>query len=51
MKAAERSEQEAALVTTRAQEAVTRAERARDSVAAATPLPPAREQGVNSRSE
>ena len=39
------------MATTRAQTAVNRAERARDSVATATPPLPAREPGVNTRSE
>ena len=48
---AERAEKEAAVATSRAQEAVNRAERTRDSVAAATASPTVRNQGVNSRSE
>ena len=51
MEAAERAEQEAAAAITRAQEVVNRTVRARDSVAAATPPPPARVQSINSRSE
>ena len=42
MEAAERAEKEATVATTRAQEAVNRGERARDSVAASTPPPPLR---------
>ena len=51
MEDAERAEQEAAAEITRAQEVVDRTARARDSVAAATPPPPARVQSVHSRSE
>ena len=51
VQAAERAEQEAAAAITRAQVVVGWAARARDSVAAATPRPPARVQSVNSRSE
>ena len=48
---AERAEEEVAAAAPRSQEAVIRAKRTRDSVAAPTPPYPAREQGVNSRSK
>ena len=51
MEEAERAEQEAAAEITRAQEVVDRTARARGSVAAATPPPPARVQSDHSRSE
>ena len=48
---AERTEREAAAATTSAERIVDRSPRARDSVDAATPPPPARVQHVHSRSE
>ena len=51
MEDAERAEQEAAAEITGAQEVVDRTARARESVAAATPPPPARVLNVHSRSE
>ena len=51
LEVAKRAEQEAATATTRAQEVGNRTVGARDSVAAATPPPPARGHRVNSRPE
>ena len=48
---AERTEREAAAAMTSAERIVDRSTRARDSVDAATPPPPARVQHVHSRSE